>query len=278
MRTRAVRLLIILAVLSAGIVSALYLSGLCRIYVLIPLLFLGCYLLLFFFWILPFGIALLFIDKKKPMEGRVPLIDHYAKYVASFVLLFSRVDLKVSGLEMIPDESFLMVGNHRSFLDPVVEIGVMLNLRNRKVGFVAKKELLDAPVVGRFFHSLQCLALNRGVLKEELKTILLAARLVKEQKACIGIYPEGTRNPGDGLLPFKSGSFRIAEKAKSPIVVAVIHNSDQVKHNFPLKDTRVHLELVGVLDRDFVASHNSAQISETVRSMMEAALPSPAAA
>ena len=278
MRTRAVRLLVILAILSAGIVTTLFLLNLCHIYVLIPLLFIGCYALLFFLWILPLGIALLFIDKKRPMEVRIPLIDHYAKYVASFILLFSRVELHVSGLELIPDESFLMVGNHRSFLDPVVEIGVMLNHRKHRVGFVAKKELIDAPVAGRFFHSLQCLGLNRGVLKEELKTILLATRLVKEQKACIGIYPEGTRNSGEGLLPFKSGSFRIAEKARSPIVVAVIRNSDQVKHNFPLKETRVYLELVGILDRDFVTSHNSRQISDAVRRMMEAALPRPTAA
>ena len=34
----------------------------------------------------------------------------------------------------------------------------------------------------------------------------------------IWIYPEGTRNHGQELLPFREGSFKIAEKARCKIV------------------------------------------------------------
>ncbi|MCD8145335.1 MAG: 1-acyl-sn-glycerol-3-phosphate acyltransferase [Oscillospiraceae bacterium] len=273
MRGPGARLLGILAGMSVAIVTVMNVLHIWPYWFLIPVELLLCFLGLLVCWALPCLVGLCFIDKNKPMERHSRFFSYYARQIVSLMLIILRVQLRVSGIEKLPQERFLLVGNHRSFLDPVVEIGVF---QKQRVSFVAKQELFEIPVVGRLIHSLQCLSLHRGAIKEELKTILQATKLVKDQSASIGIYPEGTRNSKPGLLPFKNGAFRIAEKAKAPIAVAVIHNSDQVKRNFPFRGTKVRLELVGVLDKEFVQTHNSTQISEKVRSMMEQSLLQPA--
>ncbi len=42
------------------------------------------------------------------------------------------------------------------------------------------------------------------------------------------ISPEGTRNSGEGLLEFKPGSLKMAEKTGCPIVPVAITNADKV--------------------------------------------------
>lgn len=85
----------------------------------------------------------------------------------------------------------------------------------------------------------------------------------------MGIYPEGATNRGNELLPFKNGAFKIAQKAKCSIVVAVIENTDSIKKNAPFRKTDVYLNFVGTLDSEFVSSAKTEQISDTVREMIE---------
>lgn len=42
------------------------------------------------------------------------------------------------------------------------------------------------------------------------------------------IFPEGTRNKGDELLPFKDGAFKIAQKAGCLIIPVAICGTDNV--------------------------------------------------
>ena len=42
------------------------------------------------------------------------------------------------------------------------------------------------------------------------------------------MYPEGTRNRNEGMLPFKRGAFHMAIQAHIPIVPVVMHNYDHI--------------------------------------------------
>ena len=60
--------------------------------------------------------------------------------------------------------------------------------------------------------------MDRENLRQSMQVINEAADAVKEGKNVI-LFPEGTRSrKGNQLLEFKSGSFKIAVKAKCPIV------------------------------------------------------------
>ena len=126
------------------------------------------------------------------------------------------------GEERIPtDTAVLYVGNHRSYFDVVLTY-----LRvPRLTGYIAKKEMLRYPLLKNWMRNLHCLFLDRDDIKEGLKIILAAVEKVKSGIS-ITVFPEGTRNTvPDTLLPFRDGSFKIAEKGNVPIIPMSIVNS-----------------------------------------------------
>ena len=81
---------------------------------------------------------------------------------------------------------------------------------------------MKIPAVGQFLHKAGFMGIDRENDRAALRTILAAAEYIKQDIASVGAYPEGTRNRGEGLLPFRDGVFKIAQKAHAPIVVAAI--------------------------------------------------------
>lgn len=128
------------------------------------------------------------------------------------------------GVENIPKEgSFLYVGNHRSYFDIVLTYLCF----PRPTGYVAKSEMNSIPLLSAWMKNIHCLFLDRKNIKEGMKSIL---RGIEEIKSGISIciFPEGTRSTTDGFLPFREGSFRMAEKSNCPIIPIAITNSSAV--------------------------------------------------
>ncbi len=153
------------------------------------------------------------------------------------VMFLSGVRLTAAGLENIPDgQPVLYVANHRSYFDIVIGY----TLVKGECGFVAKKEMEKIPLLSNWMRNLHCLFLDRENIKEGLKTILAAIDSVKKGVS-IWIFPEGTRSKEAGMLPFKEGSFKIAEKSGCPIIpVAISHTADIFENHFPrVKKTHV---------------------------------------
>ena len=148
--------------------------------------------------------------------------------------------LTVIGEENIPkDETVLYVGNHRSYFDVVTAYSRCPDL----TGFVAKDNLEKIPLLSNWMRRLYCLFLNRSDIRQGLKTILKG---VEQMKAGISmcIYPEGTRNHQDELLPFKEGSLKMAEKTGAPIIpMAICHSDDIFENHMPwIRSANVILE------------------------------------
>ena len=146
------------------------------------------------------------------------------------VIQCSGTTITVNGRENIPDgQPVLYVGNHRSYFDIVIGY----TLVKGECGFVAKKEMEKIPLLSHWMRNLHCLFLDRENVKEGLKTILTAIDYVKKGIS-IWIFPEGTRSKEEGMLPFKEGSFKIAEKTGCPIIpVAISHTADIFENHFP---------------------------------------------
>ena len=113
------------------------------------------------------------------------------------------------------------------------------------------------------------MTIDRSDARSSLGTFTKAAELMKNDVVSVGVYPEGTRNRDGSLLPFHDGVFIIARKADVPIVVAAIDGTEKITHNYPWKRTHIRLDIVGVIDRDFVNTHRTAAVGVAVREMME---------
>jgi len=138
------------------------------------------------------------------------------------VLFIGGVKRTVIGRENVPkDEAVLYIANHRSYFDVPIAYDSIPTL----TGFMAKKEIGKVPFLRTWMKFVQCLFLDRDDIKQGLKTILKGIEQVKAGYSMF-ISPEGTRNHGDDMLPFKEGSFKIAEKTGCAIIPVAISNSD----------------------------------------------------
>lgn len=194
------------------------------------------------------------------------------RQMADIVCFYTRMNITVSGREKLPnDKRYLLVCNHRAFFDPIVKAKVF---GKENYIYISKTSNFKIPVGGKVMHKCGCMALNRENNREALMTIKRAGEILKNDVASIVIYPEGTRSRKDELLPFHAGSFKIAQRAGAPVVVAAIRGTDDFKHNFPFKSTKVYLDIIDVIDGDFVKEHNTKDTAELAQSMIQAKLDS----
>lgn len=255
-----------IAVISLILTAIGYIAGIYEALWAIPVAFIALYISMLLLWALSGIIATRFVNFDKEVNKYNPIYGFYTHGVISLVMQVLRIKMHITGKEKLPEEKFLFVCNHRGAMDPLVTMGV---LKKYNMGFVAKKELFKIPVISRLMHKRFCLSLNRGDVKDSAKTILRAGEIIKNDLASMGIYPEGTRNHNDEMLPFMHGAFKIAKKAGCPIVVATIRNTEHIMKNAPLKRTHVYLDYIGVISKEVVAENTTVALSDMARKMME---------
>jgi 1-acyl-sn-glycerol-3-phosphate acyltransferase len=130
----------------------------------------------------------------------------------------------IIGQENIPeDQPVMFVGNHRSYFD----ILSCHNAIGKPVGFMSKEEIKKIPLLHLFMDDIGCTYLDRTDVKKGFETIMHTADIIKSGHSMM-IFPEGTRNHGEELLPFKDGAFKIAQKADCLIVPVAICGTDNI--------------------------------------------------
>lgn len=160
--------------------------------------------------------------------------------VFKFILWETGAKITVIGYENVPkDEAVLYIGNHRSYFDVLMTYCRCPGL----TGYVAKDSMEKIPLLSTWMKRLHCLFLNRTDIKQGLKTILTGIQQIKSGISMC-IFPEGTRNRGKELLPFKEGSLKMAEKTGCAIIPMAITNSGDIfEDHFPkIKPAHVILE------------------------------------
>ena len=236
-----------------------------------PLTFLGSFLgwlvlAFLFLWLLSV------LARKLPhRDGDDPFFRRLVELYVEAICAILGMRVQTQGLEKIPESGrFMVVCNHLSLLDVVV---LVWKFRGRELAFITKKENMDMFIIGDLMDRIQCLPLNRENDREALKTILKAIAIVKEDKASMGLFPEGTRSLDGKLHHFRSGGFKIAQKANVPILVCTIQNTNKVFRNFlHLKSTPIPLHLLEVIPAEELKGVTTIAISDRVHSTMAADL------
>ena len=208
------------------------------------------------------GLVSLFADTEKGRTEPSRFYGAIVIYIMGLLTTLFRVRVTVRGMERIPAGRWLLVGNHRSAFDPIVTGWV---LRRCGLVFISKPENLRIPAVGRILRAAGFLAIDRENDRAALRTILAAAELMKTDRASVGVYPEGTRNHGEGLLPFRNGAFKIAQKAGVPVVCAAVWGTENVLKRFPWRSTPVTRDFCGVMDADTVCRSKTQEIGEVIQ-------------
>lgn len=188
--------------------------------------FVFLFLAIFFIVSFPVYLILLLLRKKNRRLSSV-ISQKIVKFAFKFVTFPSGMKRVVLGLENVPkDTPVLYVSNHRSLADIPMAYITVPNL----MGFVAKIEIKKAPFLSWWMVLVNCLFLDRSDMRAGMKVILDGIDSIK-QGYSIFIAPEGTRNQGAELLPFKEGSLKIADKTGCPIIPVSISGTDDVFEN-----------------------------------------------
>jgi 1-acyl-sn-glycerol-3-phosphate acyltransferase len=150
------------------------------------------------------------------------LVYPWALFGAGAWLHLSGVRVKVRGLELLdPKQTYVFVSNHRSYLDTAT----LFIYTGRRIGLLAKKELLKVPVLGVGMGFVNVMAIDRTNRESAIRTTEAAAKRI-QSGVSFGVFVEGTRAKPGELLPFKKGAFYMARQAGVPVVPVAIKHSD----------------------------------------------------
>jgi 1-acyl-sn-glycerol-3-phosphate acyltransferase len=172
------------------------------------------------------GALLLFFTPPALIFGilfkRQDWIYWWANWGARSWLGLSGVKVKVTGREHLdPNQTYVFVANHQSYLDAAP----LFAFTGRRMGMVAKKELLDAPMLGFGMGYVNVIAIDRSNRERAVETLKIVNERLRAGIS-FGVCPEGTRaNPGE-MLPFKKGAFHLAVQTGVPIVPIALKNAD----------------------------------------------------
>lgn len=204
----------------------------------------------------------LFVDKEKEPKTLKNFYRPIAISTLDMFLKIAGINLKVSGMEKIPEGPVMMVCNHRSLLDAVAAV---VAFKKHYIAFVSKKENIKIPVISKYMVQLGCLFLDREDTRSAVKIINRAAEMIKSGMCSVVICPEGTRNRTEELLlPFHAGSYKIAQKANCPIVVFSVWGTDKVKCPV-IKRSDVYIDIVDVVSAEKVQELRSAELADMTR-------------
>ncbi len=126
------------------------------------------------------------------------------------------------GRENIPQkDSFIMVSNHGSLLDPPL-LGHALG---RNISFMAKAELFKIPFIGFIIKACGAYPVKRGITDKN--TIKTACRKLSDNN-CIGIFIDGTRQTNGRVNKPKQGAALLAFKNQKLLLPVAIVNSHRL--------------------------------------------------
>lgn len=125
--------------------------------------------------------------------------------------------IEVDAQRLAASRPCVFVSNHQSIMDLLV-YGAVVPRRTVAVG---KHELSKIPLFGWFFRASGNLVIERGNPEAAREMLAAAGRRLREEGLSVWFMPEGHRNAGGELLPFKTGAFRLAAAAGVPVVPVV---------------------------------------------------------
>jgi 1-acyl-sn-glycerol-3-phosphate acyltransferase len=148
----------------------------------------------------------------------------WANWGARNWLRLSGVKVNVIGRELIdPKQTYVFVANHWSYLDAAP----LFAFTGRRMGMIAKKELLNAPILGYGMGFVNVIAIDRSNKERAVQSLSVATERLRAGIS-FGVCPEGTRAKPGEMLSFKKGAFHMAAQAGVPIAPIALKNTDKL--------------------------------------------------
>jgi 1-acyl-sn-glycerol-3-phosphate acyltransferase len=149
--------------------------------------------------------------------GRYTVGRWFRRAAVVAVKLIPIWDFQIRGVRIEdPRRPYIAVSNHESYADIFLISHLPWEMK-----WLSKEAIFRIPVMGWMMR----LAGDIAVRRNNPQSRALALEEVRDRlskKVSVMIMPEGTRSPREGLLPFRSGAFRLAVETGTPILPIVV--------------------------------------------------------
>lgn len=206
------------------------------------------------------------IRKKRNIKEAQEYLNEQVLQWATFIVKNKKIDLEVRGEKNLLDEPCLFVCNHQSNLD----IPSLMCALNKSLGFAAKKEMDNIPIMTYWMKQIHCIFIDRSNPREGMKAIKEGINNLKDGHSMV-IFPEGTRSKGREMGEFKKGSLRMALKSGVPIIPVTIDGTYKSLEVYDKKSKRFNVKVVidKPIDVKNLSREEAADLTDKVRDIIE---------
>ncbi|MEA3420516.1 MAG: lysophospholipid acyltransferase family protein [Acidobacteriota bacterium] len=194
------------------------------------------------------GVAVMIIGT--PVMAIIHIIDrsgkiaHYMiKWYFTMLSLILGIRISIEGKEHLNrKKSYLIISNHKSSVDIII----LARILPTHFKFLASSFLFSFPFFGWCMSMAGYLPINRSNTEEAYKSLDKSIDVLKQGKASILIFPEGTRSAKPDIGRFKKGFLHIATNAQKPILPIVLDGTAEIKRkdNFWYHSGRVKITIL----------------------------------
>src|SRR5207253_4594684 len=122
------------------------------------------------------------------LANRSDWVYPWANWGARTWLRLSGMKVKVTGMDQLdPKQAYVFVSNHHSYLDA----GLLFAYTGRRMGMIAKKELLRAPILGYGMGFVNVISIDRSNHERAVQSLRVATERLRSGIS-FGVCPEGT--------------------------------------------------------------------------------------
>jgi 1-acyl-sn-glycerol-3-phosphate acyltransferase len=190
---------------------------------------------------------------------------------ARALLWVSGVKVKVEGFEKISkDGSYVFVSNHLSYMDtPVALANIPVQFR-----FLAKRGLFQIPFLGWHLARAGHIRVPREDARAAVKTMNVAAQVVRDCGISLLIFPEGGRSRDGEMRPFKEGAAFIAVRAGVPLVPMCLKGTREILPfgSGHIRPGTVTMRIGDPIPTDHATDRDRARLTEELRQRIVALL------
>jgi 1-acyl-sn-glycerol-3-phosphate acyltransferase len=192
------------------------------------------------------------------------------RFWARHFLFLVGAKVVVDGAQNMPaDDRVCIISNHQSLLD----ILVIMAWSGKTPGFVAKKELIYAPMLNFWMLLLHCVFIERSNIRKSALAIERGVRAIRRGNPMV-IFPEGTRSRTGEIGDFKPGSLKLATRSGALIVpLTLINTASLFERTRRLRADTVRMVIHPPIPTEELSREDRQRLTEKVRERIMSAYP-----
>jgi 1-acyl-sn-glycerol-3-phosphate acyltransferase len=150
--------------------------------------------------------------------------DRLVRLWCRVMLALAGCDIRLEGQEHLAGtEPAVLAANHGSYLDAVALLAAL----PEDFRFVAKHELLRAPLVGSVIRKAGHLTVERAARAQSVADAERVTAALRRGMSVM-VFPEGTFVRSPGILPFRLGAFKSAVETGRPVIPVTIRGTRDI--------------------------------------------------